>query len=327
MNKFEKLIEYIINDEDQKARELFHTIVVEKSRDIYESIMDEEQVEETVAGNEVEDMVDEISTEEAVGEDDEEGAEFELGGDEGDAEEEMGGEEPAEEHGEEAAIMNIDAKLDELLAKFDEIMGDEGSAEEMPAEEPAFDGADEVGAEEEPQMFEGENPFAKGSGKSGSAKSGMSGKSGSAKSGVSGKSGSGKTEGKQSTTELMREYVDRIGDVFGGAGDAAEGDAVGAAGKKTSVNDKSVTGPGADFGGNVVKATGGEQNQDGTSPAAAPKAQDLKSGNRNVPGGKAGSPESTGKEYSKEHGAEGQTTDGSVPVSDKSVQKQNTGKK
>ena len=70
MNKFEKLIEYIINDEDQKARELFHDIVVEKSRDIYESIMDEESMEENVAGNQVEDMVDEISTEEAVGEDD-----------------------------------------------------------------------------------------------------------------------------------------------------------------------------------------------------------------------------------------------------------------
>ena len=42
MNKFEKLIEYIINDEDDKARELFHNIVVEKSRDIYENIMAQE---------------------------------------------------------------------------------------------------------------------------------------------------------------------------------------------------------------------------------------------------------------------------------------------
>ena len=35
MNKYEKLIEYIINDQESKARELFHEIVVEKSRDIY----------------------------------------------------------------------------------------------------------------------------------------------------------------------------------------------------------------------------------------------------------------------------------------------------
>ena len=46
MNKFEQLIEYVINDEDQKARELFHDIVVAKSREIYESIMDEEEQKE-----------------------------------------------------------------------------------------------------------------------------------------------------------------------------------------------------------------------------------------------------------------------------------------
>ena len=182
MNKFEKLIEYIINDEDQKARELFHDIVVEKSRDIYESIMDEEQVEERVQGDQVGAMVDEIGHEESVGENEEEFAdagEEDLGGDE-----EIGGEEgsddfggdvegnPAEEEIEDK-VMNIDAKLDELLAKFDEIMGDEGHGEEVPAEEPAMDtGAEEMPAEE-PAMFEGENPFAKGSGKSGSAQSGI----------------------------------------------------------------------------------------------------------------------------------------------------------
>ena len=73
MNKFEKLIEFIINDEDQKARELFHEIVVEKSRDIYESIMDEESVDEMVQGAEVEGMMDEVNGEEAM-DGDEEGA-------------------------------------------------------------------------------------------------------------------------------------------------------------------------------------------------------------------------------------------------------------
>ena len=34
MSKFEQLIEYVINDENDKARELFHNIVVEKSRAI-----------------------------------------------------------------------------------------------------------------------------------------------------------------------------------------------------------------------------------------------------------------------------------------------------
>ncbi len=46
MNRFEQLIEYVINDEEAKARELFHDIVVEKSRQIYENIMAEEADEE-----------------------------------------------------------------------------------------------------------------------------------------------------------------------------------------------------------------------------------------------------------------------------------------
>ena len=41
-SKFEQLIEYVINDEEAKAKELFHDIVVEKSREIYENLMNEE---------------------------------------------------------------------------------------------------------------------------------------------------------------------------------------------------------------------------------------------------------------------------------------------
>jgi hypothetical protein len=40
--KFEKLIDLIINENEEQARALFHDIVVEKSREIYESMMDEE---------------------------------------------------------------------------------------------------------------------------------------------------------------------------------------------------------------------------------------------------------------------------------------------
>ena len=341
MNKFEKLIEYIINDEDQKARELFHDIVVEKSRDIYESIMDEEQVEEQVHGDQVGDMVDEIGHEESVGEAEDEFAdagEEELGGDE-----DLGGEESGEEFGSdegnaeeqeiEDKVMNIDAKLDELLAKFDEIMGDvdgeEPAGDDMGAEEPAMD----MGAEEPaPEQFaEGEQPewLKANSGKAGTSESGKSDKSG--KSGASGKSGSGKMESK-GTAELMREYVDKIQDM--NLTGASEGDAVGGAGKKTSVNTKSITGPGADFGGTAVSAKGGEQNQDGTTPTKASneynKGQsEIKSGNVNTPGGNAGKSGFKTKEgeYSTEHGKEGQTTSGTVPVAKKSVQVQNTGKK
>ena len=63
MSKYEQLIEYIINEDEAKARELFHQIVVEKSREIYESLIDEQDLEE-VGGNQVDQMVDEITTDE-----------------------------------------------------------------------------------------------------------------------------------------------------------------------------------------------------------------------------------------------------------------------
>ena len=318
MNKFEKLIEYIINDEDQKARELFHDIVVEKSRDIYESIMDEEQVEETmqgpVAGEQVEDMVDEISQEESVGEADEEGEEeFDLGPDSED-DGEMAGDFPADDMGgadsDEEKIMSIDAKLDELLAKFDEIMGDQ-AGDDMGGDDM---GGDDMGAEigaEEPKMAEMGMMEADESDEEDCDDEEESDKEDKKEEAKESRNNSRKL----STSELMREYVDRIGDIYGGSGDAAEGDAVGATGKKTSVNAKSITGPGADFGGHTASSKGGEQNQDGNSAPSADKPQQIKSGNINVPGGKAGGAFKT-KEAAKT--GEGSTTDGSVPVSDKS---------
>jgi hypothetical protein len=44
-NKFESLLELLINEETDKAEQLFHDIVVEKSRDIYENLADENTAE------------------------------------------------------------------------------------------------------------------------------------------------------------------------------------------------------------------------------------------------------------------------------------------
>lgn len=362
MNKFEKLIEYIINDEDQKARELFHDIVVEKSRDIYESIMDDEQVEEQVAGDQVGELAQEISAEESVHE--EENDEVDLDND--DQGDDMSGDlsmEPSDEMDSDAAehneiedkVMNIDAKLDELLAKFDEIMGGESMDSEAPSvdamgDEPSMDHDMEHGDEtfnEGEQIDELKNATLKsyikkatdlddnrsisGLGVLATAKH-LSGsesdtgekdakKSRLRSSNISNaldKLTKDKTESRRSsTTELMREYVDRIGDIYGGAGDAAEGDAVGATGKKTSINTKNPVGPGANFGGTTATSKGGEQNQDGTSAPSTAKPQDLKSGNLNVPGGKAGN-----AFKSKESAKTGEESS----VNDKSPQKPVTGK-
>lgn len=149
MNKYEQLIEYIINEDEDKAKALFHDIVVEKSRDIYESLMDEETVDETIGGNEVEDLVDEIQADETDGIP--EGEEEEM-----DAEEEMMGgddeEHADEEHGElEDKVMDLEKELDELKAEFDALMADE-------MEEPAHsDMADDMEADaEELEMYEGD---------------------------------------------------------------------------------------------------------------------------------------------------------------------------
>ena len=41
--KFEQLLDYLVNEEMDKANELFHEIVVEKSRTIYENLIDDEE--------------------------------------------------------------------------------------------------------------------------------------------------------------------------------------------------------------------------------------------------------------------------------------------
>ena len=65
MNKYEQLIEAIISEDEAQAKELFHQIVVEKSRDIYESLMDEEATDEDADAEALADEVeaDEVSEE------------------------------------------------------------------------------------------------------------------------------------------------------------------------------------------------------------------------------------------------------------------------
>ncbi len=149
MNKYEQLIEYIINEDEDKAKALFHDIVVEKSRDIYESLMDEETVDETIGGNEVEDLVDEIQADETDGipEGEEEemdaGEEMMSGDDEEDHHADVGGDEALEDK-----VMDLEKELDELKAEFDALMSD---GEEMEAD------ADKMEKDaEELEMYEGD---------------------------------------------------------------------------------------------------------------------------------------------------------------------------
>jgi hypothetical protein len=153
-NQFEQLIEYVINDEDAKAKELFHQIVVSKSRQIYENLMAEDNNYGTgmnamgvtsgqsnemdegddmmMGGSATEELMQGIQAEEngdgGMMEADDEDAEFddeaeEAGDDltkdmEDDNDMEMDDEEQTDR------ILDLEDKLDELMAQFEEMMGD-----------------------------------------------------------------------------------------------------------------------------------------------------------------------------------------------------------
>tara|TARA_R110000782_G_scaffold33744_7_gene81176 strand:- start:417 stop:1130 length:714 start_codon:yes stop_codon:yes gene_type:complete len=148
-NKFEQLIELFIAEDEQGAKDLFHEIVVEKSRDIYEGLTDEDQVEETaeldgdtveesdfdeaeLGGDAADDMIDDIEA-------DEEGLSLE---DEHEGDDDM-----------EDRVVDLEDALDELKAEFEALMGaddaDDGDAMDMePEMDMDMDMGDEEGEEE-----------------------------------------------------------------------------------------------------------------------------------------------------------------------------------
>ena len=145
--KFEQLIDLIINENEEQARALFHDIVVEKSREIYESMMDEDDMMNQPSGQ-VEDLLDEIGSEEqGMAEDEDE--EFDIADMDDDGEEAVDIEMDSEEGGEEGLedrVVDPEDKLDQLMAEFEEIMGgDDDMGDESDAE--FDDGAEEAGAD------------------------------------------------------------------------------------------------------------------------------------------------------------------------------------
>jgi len=145
-SKFEQLIEYVINDEEAKAKELFHDIVVEKSREIYENLMDEDAAElEEAEELDEESTHDEDDKAEKAGEkvtkdieyDDKKDKKMDesmdemMGGDDliDDVEAEETGMDMAEGEGDEDLedrVVDLEDKLDELMAEFEALMGDNG---------------------------------------------------------------------------------------------------------------------------------------------------------------------------------------------------------
>lgn len=294
MNKYEQLIEYIINEQDGKARELFHQIVVEKSRDIYESLIDEEDFDEAVGGNQVNSLVDEIAADEQGMQeaDDEFGVDDDMGsdaddmgdmdngmGDDMDGMDGMGGNDMGAQGGVEGKIQDLESALDDLKAEFDALMG--GNDDDM--------GGDDMGSDmdDEEADFDMEEPGEEG---------------------------------------MVREYVEKVGKDWPNG--ESEGTAVGARGESTTINSQSIMAKPNRMGGsssNIVKG-GTEQAADG-KPTPTPnneytkKRGELKGAGQfqNVPGAKTKGYTNKATSYEKQHGKEGQTTDGKLPVDTKSL--------
>jgi hypothetical protein len=157
IRKYEKLINLVINEDKTAADALFHEIVVEKSREIFESIMAEEDMEEGMGGQ-VGDMLDEINAEESGVMEDEDEADIDFDDEaEDDGEdfthdfEQDHDEDEGEAHEEiEDAVIRIEDKLDQLMAEFEEIMGGDEGEEDFGGEgEEDYGDEGDFGSEDE----------------------------------------------------------------------------------------------------------------------------------------------------------------------------------
>ena len=290
-NKFEEMLERLVNEDKAGAEELFHEIVVEKSRDIYEGLLENDLEVEEATDEEVDEATDEEVDEsdedldEATDEDDDEDEEVEEGFDldefevEADPMDDMG-DDPADnmindieagddEEGDdegdedddiEDRVVDLEDALDDLKAEFEKMMdGDEGEDEaeddmdtDMDSDEEEADESLYFGEAEDEEVDEATDDEVE-------------------------ESTTPKTAGEQ-----MREYVEKVSATMGDNG----------------ADTKSTVASANNMGGtasNIV--AGGEADGDGKAETA--KVEDMN--NENVPGGKASK---SMKANPKGHGAE-----------------------
>ena len=137
-SQYEQLIEYIINDQHDEAKELFHNLVVAKSRDIYNQIVAEEmdeEIEETedmeenydhdmdeagddMSMDQTDDMMHDIEADHD-GMDHEDGHDMDMDHDDMDMGDHEGGEDM------EYRVMDLEDALDDLKAEFEKLMAQE----------------------------------------------------------------------------------------------------------------------------------------------------------------------------------------------------------
>ena len=301
LNKFEEMLEKLVNEDKAGAEELFHEIVVEKSRDIYEGLLEselevdettDEEVDETT-DEEVDEASDDDKEVDEASDDDKEEAtnedfnldEFEVEG--GDPADDMMGAmdmEPkgdmdmdvdmdADEEGEgdvEDRVDDLEDALDDLKAEFEKMMGGDDKGDEDEGDMDMDGGDDE--AEEESVAFEATDEEVDEASKDEEVDEAADEET---------------DESTKSEAETMREYVEKVTAKMGDNG----------------ADTKSPVASANDMGGTASNlVAGGEADTKGTTGGLegnSPKEDNQ--GNVNVPGGKAAK---SNKAMPKGHGAE-----------------------
>ena len=328
-SKFEAMLELLVNEDKEGAEALFHEIVVEKSRDIYESLLEDEEVDES--DDEVEEASDEEVDEsdedldeadEEVDESDddlEEGFdldEFEveadpmMGGDPaddmmGDMEPDMDGDDDMDMDGEgdvEDRVEDLEDALEDLKAEFEKMMAgdDEGDMDDEGDDDMDMDmDMDDEEPEEEAFTYESADEEVEEASDEEVEESDDE---------VEEASDEEVDESVKTAGEQMREYVEKVAP-------AKHGD--------NGVNTKSSVAGKNDMGGttaNILRADTEESGEAGAGTTIkgnpvqkqAPAAMNTK--NINVPGGKAG--KTSFKKKEPGHGAE---TRGKPETADKAA--------
>lgn len=332
-SKFEEMLERLVNEDRAGAEELFHEIVVEKSREIYQSILESEEEDEEDLDEASDEEDDDELDEESEEDDDEEldemfgldefapgdGSDAAMGmggdatddmmGDVGD-EDEMDGMDDMGDMGGEGDVANrmddLEDKLEALTAEFDRMLaGEEGEShddEEAPDDEGDMEfGADDEGDEEadDEEEMPSKEAYAFEAASAADKKKADDKKKAKAS--------------EKSAGEQMREYVEKVG-----------GDRYNAYGKMgdNGANTKSLVAGKNDMGGTTANILGGKSGEAGVEAnkghlkgngvfKGTPK--DMNTKNVNVPGSKTATKLSP---VAKGHGAEkkgaGETADKSA---------------
>ena len=313
-NKFEQMLEKLVNEDKKGAEELFHEIVVEKSRTIYENLLEDELADESkdedtneATDEEVDESSKDEEVDEAKDEDEKTDESKDENVDEAKDEDEKTDESKDEEVDENFAEITPEAPdmggdpADDMMADIeadaDGEEGDDDKGDDEDMEDRVVDledALDDLKAEFEKMMGdkeEGDDDDSEEAPMDDMGDDEEEKEEEAISSDLSVEDEVPAFEGTKSNTEQMREYVEKVAEPKGEDNKA-----------KSPVAGKN------DMGGSSANIAKGSAEEKGGT-VSAPKTEDH--GNVNVPGGKASKSMSNAKGHGAEKKGAGETgTDG-----------------